>query len=252
MNEINLDGSGSTLTQTGANGFIVGNFDNPGNDGVHAVNVTDNAVLTTGTAFAAIRDTGTLTINTGGQLITGERLFIEGTLNYELDSSSERIQVGSSALVGDGDLVVDTAASFTPTAGDTFVLLEADVQGHRRLAIVVQRKRYVQRRAGRLRDTFVLLEADGGVSGVFDNVTFSGVPDDLQYEIVYSANMVELVVSEDFILGDVNLDGDVNFLDIASFITVLQNGPFLDEADINRDETVDFLDIAPFIELLLL
>ena len=53
-----------------------------------------------------------------------------------------------------------------------------------------------------------------------------------------------------FLLGDVNRDGVVNFLDIAFFIAVLSNREFQDEADITRDGDVDFLDIAPFIAVL--
>jgi|GEM_PF-1030790 len=52
------------------------------------------------------------------------------------------------------------------------------------------------------------------------------------------------------LLGDCNLDGVVNFLDIAPFIAILSAGDFLAEADVNEDGTVDFLDIAPFISIL--
>lgn len=58
------------------------------------------------------------------------------------------------------------------------------------------------------------------------------------------------VAGPSMILGDVNQDGTVNFLDIASFIALLTNGGFLEEADFNQDNVVNFLDIAPFIELL--
>lgn len=47
--------------------------------------------------------------------------------------------------------------------------------------------------------------------------------------------------------GDANLDGDVNFLDIAPFISILSSDVYLAEADINEDEAVNFLDINPFI-----
>jgi len=53
-----------------------------------------------------------------------------------------------------------------------------------------------------------------------------------------------------FLLGDVNLDGVVNFSDISPFIAVLSAGGFQDEADIDRNETVDFSDISPFIAIL--
>ena len=53
-----------------------------------------------------------------------------------------------------------------------------------------------------------------------------------------------------FMLGDVNLDGAIDFLDIAPFITLLTTSAFQFEADVNGDGTVSFLDISPFISLL--
>ena len=52
------------------------------------------------------------------------------------------------------------------------------------------------------------------------------------------------------LIGDVNQDGEVNFLDIAPFISILSSDGFLEEADINEDGVVDFLDISPFIDVL--
>ena len=52
------------------------------------------------------------------------------------------------------------------------------------------------------------------------------------------------------LLGDVNLDGDVDFSDISPFITLLTTGAFQAEADINQSGIVDFSDIAPFISIL--
>ena len=58
------------------------------------------------------------------------------------------------------------------------------------------------------------------------------------------------IVSQTNLLGDTNQDGNFNFIDISPFISLLQNGDYLDEADINNDGNVDFLDISPFISLL--
>ena len=52
------------------------------------------------------------------------------------------------------------------------------------------------------------------------------------------------------LLGDVNLDGVVDFLDISPFIVVLSIGGNQAEADVNQDGVVDFLDISPFIVVL--
>ena len=53
-----------------------------------------------------------------------------------------------------------------------------------------------------------------------------------------------------FDLGDVDMNGVVDFFDIQPFIDVLSNKMFQDEADINGDGTVDFFDIQPFIDIL--
>ena len=52
------------------------------------------------------------------------------------------------------------------------------------------------------------------------------------------------------VLGDINQDGVVSFLDIAPLIEILSTNGFSFEADANQDGVVNFLDIAPFIELL--
>ena len=52
------------------------------------------------------------------------------------------------------------------------------------------------------------------------------------------------------VLGDCNLDGVVDFLDIGPFISILSDRGFLAEADVDEDGDVDFLDIIPFAEIL--
>ena len=52
------------------------------------------------------------------------------------------------------------------------------------------------------------------------------------------------------LVGDVNLDGAVNFGDIAPLVAVLANGDFQAEADTNFDESVNLLDVAPFVAIL--
>jgi hypothetical protein len=49
------------------------------------------------------------------------------------------------------------------------------------------------------------------------------------------------------VLGDVNLDGEVNGLDVDPFVDVLLNGPYQVEADMNEDKVVNGLDVDPFV-----
>ena len=57
--------------------------------------------------------------------------------------------------------------------------------------------------------------------------------------------------SDPVLLGDVNLDGIVDFSDIPSFITVLMGGGFQAEADCDGNGIVDFQDIPAFIAILI-
>ena len=52
------------------------------------------------------------------------------------------------------------------------------------------------------------------------------------------------------LLGDVNRNGVVNFLDVSPFITLLTSNNYLLEGDMNQDGVVNFLDISPFISVL--
>lgn len=52
------------------------------------------------------------------------------------------------------------------------------------------------------------------------------------------------------IVGDVNLDGEVNFLDIAPFIAILSSGVYEPEADFDQDGAVNSIDIIVFIVIL--
>ena len=66
-----------------------------------------------------------------------------------------------------------------------------------------------------------------------------------------SGDVTVLLNSCDVILlGDVNLDGAVNLLDVSAFVDLLSRGDFQAEADINQDGVVNLLDVAPFVDLL--
>ena len=54
----------------------------------------------------------------------------------------------------------------------------------------------------------------------------------------------------DFLVGDVNRDGEVDFLDIAAFVSVITLGGDQVEADIDGNGVVDFEDIPLFVQLL--
>ena len=88
-----------------------------------------------------------------------------------------------------------------------------------------------------------ILDIDGDDSTLFNAVPIVIINNNTADFVV--VNSVRVVVP-----GDVNLDGAIDFLDIAPFISVLSTSDFQAEADINLDTNVDFLDISLFIGLL--
>lgn len=68
--------------------------------------------------------------------------------------------------------------------------------------------------------------------------------------VEFSDFQVEVVPDTPFLLGDVDLSGTVNFLDIAPFIALVSTGQFQLEADTDLNGAVNFLDIGPFIAIL--
>lgn len=65
-----------------------------------------------------------------------------------------------------------------------------------------------------------------------------------------AANQSWVVRVQSFLLGDVNMDGSVDLLDVGPFVDQIASGEFLAEADINGDGAVDLLDVQGFVDLL--
>ena len=105
--------------------------------------------------------------------------------------------------------------------------------------------------------SLVALEVGNGrVIGHFDRNTFfnlngAGTNINRFDNSQLAFNIFEFVSSSAILLGDVNLDGVVDFSDIPAFIAVLQAGGFQAEADINQGGLVSFADITPFIAILI-
>ncbi len=57
-------------------------------------------------------------------------------------------------------------------------------------------------------------------------------------------------IVDETVLGDVNLDGVADLLDVAPFVNLITNNNFQVEGDINGDDVVDLLDVQPFVFLL--
>ena len=91
------------------------------------------------------------------------------------------------------------------------------------------------------------------VSGQFNSVDQSSnmsATHGYLFDVVYGGNFVSVEVVSRYLLGDANMDGVVDLLDVAAFVQVLVSGSYLLEADVNGDGVVDLLDVAPFAGLL--
>ena len=102
---------------------------------------------------------------------------------------------------------------------------------------------------------FTVEERDGMLSGTLltgEQFSFdlSGTNQGNFFNFFAADSTVTVLLEPDVLLGDVNLDGMVNFLDISPFILRLSNQEFQAEADLNQDGAVSFLDISPFILVL--
>jgi hypothetical protein len=71
----------------------------------------------------------------------------------------------------------------------------------------------------------------------------------LYYDPAYNPWDLELVLDPipAPLLGDVNLNGEVNGLDVDPFVDVLLSGLYQPEADMNEDQVVNGLDVDPFV-----
>ena len=91
------------------------------------------------------------------------------------------------------------------------------------------------------------------ITGASINGTFSEIimPEGFNLAVTYLDTVVRVeVLDGEFLVGDVNQDGLVNFSDISPFIQVLSSGQYQEEADTNQDGIVSFADIVNFIMLL--
>ena len=95
-------------------------------------------------------------------------------------------------------------------------------------------------------------EADNGAEATigYQTDTTNAVQFSFDTASVNDGDVLTLRFEPDFLVGDVDRNQTVDFLDIAPFISLLTSGVFQVEADIDDNGAVNFLDIAPFIQIL--
>ena len=109
----------------------------------------------------------------------------------------------------------------------------------------------VELNAGLLGQAVTITDQDVTLSGVLaDGEPFSfDLRNSVRGGISPDATLT-VTLTAPCLLGDCDLNGVVNFSDIAPFIMILQSGSFLKQADCNQDDVVDFSDIPAFIAIL--
>ena len=113
---------------------------------------------------------------------------------------------------------------------------------------------------------FIVLDRNVTLSGTLsDGSTFSNLLDPVTTGLDFDpefgdflpgvaspfATVTVTLVESNVLLGDCDLNGEVNFSDIPAFIPILAAEAFLAQADCNEDGVVNFSDIPPFIEILI-
>lgn len=145
------------------------------------------------------------------------------TFSFDQDVQFTEIELESVLAQDSFDVLIDGVAVLETTGDDMFI---DDLSGLAGLTIA----------AGS--------EITFAVDGVLETAT-GGAATSIRIETF----TVEIVGSTT-LLGDVDLSGTVDFLDIAPFIAVLSSNGSQAEADCDESGFVDFLDIAPFIAIL--
>ena len=172
----------------------------------------------------------------------GSETFSLGTLTNTGSSQSNMATVNftNGIDIGDGQ-----------NLGITFELTEELADGSRsgrsdRLAVTYCSATDVAPFVGTTTDR--LFRDQAGFLGVIDSIAddFGFVNDaGLAFRINATA------ISGTCILGDVDMNGVVDFNDIPEFVTVLLVNMFQCEADVDQNDLVDFNDIPLFVEILL-
>ena len=197
---------------------------------------------------------GNMTVN-GVTITTQDVIGLGGT--RASDGIEDETNIGSSGGLGIASAGNDTARNFESNEGWEFTF-NTDVE--------LQNIELLLTNAGGTltisSESFPDIVLDGEREGDNDlGSTF--VPADTLVSILYTHTgplgtdgpriislSVNEVEAEDCVLGDVNRSGNVDFLDIAPFISLLVGGEFSCEGDVDQNEEVNFADIPPFIELL--
>ncbi|MEX0885262.1 MAG: PEP-CTERM sorting domain-containing protein [Phycisphaeraceae bacterium] len=232
--------SGQSATWNNSQGLYVGGDETSGK-GTASLTVSDGGqVIADGPAGLTIWETGTLAgaggaviadVTSRGHVAPGDAI---GTLT--IDGSYDQLEDGLLSIAIDelghgaldvkgdaslaGGLSVELLADASPTPGQTFEILTADA-----------------------------------ITGAFDEAGLS-LPD-TRWSVHYADSTVALTFGH--LLGDMNLDGVVDAVDVTPFVLALTDPQAYEVqydieptvvGDVNGDGVLDAVDVGPFVQLL--
>ena len=264
-----LSGTGRVFlsnTRTGANATL--EIGNNAADGLFAGDINgpvnfEKSGLNNQTLSGLLSHTGTTTVAEGGLFIDGTHL---GGGDYTVFGGTlgGAGTIDSMLTVQDGGIVEPgvTTGSFSADSADfqDGSVLSIDIASLEDFdQLLLNRALLIDSGATlniNLLNGFVPMAGDefkilgfSSSMGEFETISTSSSGLDIAWD--FSRFQDEGIISvASSLLGDCNLDGIVNFLDISPFISILSTGDFLDQADINQDNAINFLDIAPFVSIL--
>ena len=194
------------------------------NDGNDLVDLTLKVVEHSNASFDSGTDLNVLTVDLGEVSVDEPIAPIEFSISNLASQAGAQLTAGLDLISVDSD----PQNSFLTFSGSLFENLPADES----IDLSIEG---TPADLGAGSAEFVLHVSDEQIPGA--------EPQDLQLIVSYD-------VVANFLHGDVDMNGVVDFSDIAPFIGILQSGTFLEEADCNQDGVVTFADIPAFIGIL--
>ena len=184
----------------------------------------------------------------------GIRVFTNSTSNPSFSLVEDEICTSPSTLFGCGSFGLQFNEPLAPTSTGGVMPTAASIEDGFTITFTVSNDDTVTASS-------TGLSSDINFSGTLTlaSTTFAAIQSDLGISISAQGADVGLNIGSvtltaihptTGLLGDVNLDGFVDFFDIQPLIGLLINQTFQFEGDVNGDGSVDFLDIQPFINIL--
>ena len=253
----------SVVTVTGGTDATLGNnvalldFDTTALD--LTLNFTDTLSLANGNTVSLDFDVAARRTNGNSRTIFVDAIdsagntvvrFVLGDANAFGNGGNDRQRPGFATSAGGNSVFGNPPGSFWFGSDPTPVEFDATRDSHMSLTIGESSFDFsTTRQDGTIFSTTGVSNFGTGTSTDIAEVriTSNGATFGMYFDNLVAEGVVDVPAC---LLGDVNVSGTVDFLDIAPFIAVLTGGVFRCEADVDESGTVDFSDIAPFIAIL--